>query len=504
MQRTSEEKAKALRAADFGRRVAEEEGDLLQTYFVETDDWQKLYRGQVDVVYGPKGAGKSALYHLLSRREDELRGRGILIQTAENPRGATAFNNIISEPPVSEREFVGMWKLYFACLVQGVLAENEISNAPANELTKALADARLIKGSASLSALFSAVRRYVKRVFTPPKALEGTLELDPMTQMPSGVTGKIVFADAEDLSAANSFVSIDRLLELGDQALQKAGNNIWILVDRLDVAFAEHEDLEINAIRALFRVYLDLAAQERIRLKIFLRTDIWARITDGGFREASHITKHVTISWNRTSLLNLVVRRMLHNESICQFYGVDSDLAKQDIQQQEKFFYRVCPDQVDGGSERSKTFNWLLARTKDGSKNNAPRELIHMLNSLRDSQVRRFEMGEQPEPDGEQLFARAAFKAALPEVSKVRLEQTLYAEYPKLKPWLERLRGEKTAHSVDTLANVLGVSKSEATAIGADLVKVGFFELRGAKDQPEYWVPFLYRDGLEMVQGGAD
>jgi ABC-type lipoprotein export system ATPase subunit len=30
-------------------------------YFVETDQWKRLLRGEVDIVYGPKGSGKSAL-----------------------------------------------------------------------------------------------------------------------------------------------------------------------------------------------------------------------------------------------------------------------------------------------------------------------------------------------------------------------------------------------------------------------------------------------------------
>src|SRR5262249_24547544 len=40
---------------------AEEETDALAAYFVETDAWDQLYRGNLDVIYGPKRSGKSAL-----------------------------------------------------------------------------------------------------------------------------------------------------------------------------------------------------------------------------------------------------------------------------------------------------------------------------------------------------------------------------------------------------------------------------------------------------------
>lgn len=277
----------------------------------------------------------------------------------------------------------------------------------------------------------------------------------------------------------------------------------WVLLDRLDVAFAEDVELENNALRALFRVYLNLLALSNIKLKIFLRTDIWNRITTEGFREASHITRHVTISWNRSSLLNLVVRRALHNEPIRKEYAVGEDVARQDVATQEKFFYRLCPDQVDVGANKPNTVDWLLSRTRDGTKSNAPRELIHFLNCLREVQVKRLEIGE-PEPDGELLFARPSFKDALPEVSKVRLEQTLYAEYPAQKEWIEKLRGAKTLQSLETLAAIWTTFAEDTAARANDLATIGFFEARGTRQSPEYWVPFIYRDALDLIQGAAE
>ena len=297
--------------------------------------------------------------------------------------------------------------------------------------------------------------------------------------------------------------SVDTLLELADKALTGSKFQAWVLLDRLDVAFAENDDLENNALRALFRVYLDLLALSNVKLKIFLRTDIWARITNEGFREASHITRHVTISWNRSSLLNLVARRALHNEMLRQAYRVSEEVGRQSVAEQEDFFYRMCPDQVDVGPNKPSTFDWLLSRTRDGTKSNAPRELIHFLNSLREVQIKRLEIGEDAS-EGNQLFGRPSFKDALPEVSKVRLEQTLYAEHPVQKEFLEKLRGAKTLQTPETLSELWSVSREEADARAGELVSIGFFEARGTRQSPEYWVPFLYRDALDLVQGAAE
>ena len=88
-------------------------------------------------------------------------------------------------------------------------------------------------------------------------------------------------------------------------------------------------------------------------------------------------------------------------------------------------------------------------------------------------------------------------------MSKARLEQTLYAEYPSLRAYCEKLRGDKSAQTSESLANIWSVDSSEAMKIARKLVEVGFFEERIVKDQLTFWVPFLYRDALELVQGTA-
>lgn len=491
-----------LRSITFGQRVAEDETDLLGTYFVETDNWLRLFRGDIDVVYGTKGAGKSALYALLLSRRDDLFDRNVLLVPAENPRGAPAFRDLLTDPPTTEREFVGLWKLYFCSLLHSVLQDFEIRNDSSKQLEEALEREGLVKGSLSLAALLRGIMTYVRGALKP-QAVEGGVEIDPLTQLPKGFKGKIIFSEPGRAGVDPELRSVDRLLELASNALDTSHLKAWVLLDRLDVAFVEDIKLEANALRALFRVYLDLLAYPSIQLKIFLRTDIWARITSEGFREASHITRHMTINWNRNSLLNLVVRRAIYNTSIAGMYGVTAELARKPVSDQESFFYRLCPEQVDVGPNKPTTFDWLLTRTRDGSQLNAPRELIHFLNSLREVQMKRLELGE-PEPDGERLFARASFKDALPEVSKVRLEQTLYAEHPEKKGWIEKLRGEKTLHTPESLATIWNISMEQAMTQALELVSIGFFEARGSKQEPSFWVPFLYRDALDLVQGSAD
>ena len=110
------EKRKVLLGVSFGQRVAEDEGVDLVNYFVETDEWRRILNGEIDLIYGPKGSGKSAIYSLLSIKADILEKKNIYNIQAENPRGAPVFGNIVEDPPTSAREFQGLWKLYFLSL----------------------------------------------------------------------------------------------------------------------------------------------------------------------------------------------------------------------------------------------------------------------------------------------------------------------------------------------------------------------------------------------------
>ena len=76
--------------------------------------------------------------------------------------------------------------------------------------------------------------------------------------------------------------------------------------------------------------------------------------------------------------------------------------------------------------------------------------------------------------------------------------QTIYAEFPDLKPSLVELEGEKTEQTAASLATLWKISEDEAKRRIQSLIEIGFFQERGSRDHSTYWVPFLYRDALVM------
>jgi hypothetical protein len=494
-------KQEVLSSTSFGKRVAEEEGNELSSYFVETDQWKGVFSGEVDIIYGSKGAGKSAIYSLILRREDQLLARSITVIPAENTRGSPAFNDLVADPPASENECRGLWKIYFLSLIGQTLKKFDKLSDEGKHVINALEEAKLLSREHSLSGILKSALDYVRRVMKA-EALEGGIKINPVTGQPEGLTGRIILRQPDTREHEAGFISADELLKLCQTALTFSNRYVWLILDRLDVAFADSLDLESNVLRSLFRVYLDLLPLNRMPLKIFLRSDIWQRIMARPFPEASHITRAINLSWDKNSLLNLVVRRLLHNRAIVDKYKANPQEVLGDLAQQLQLFYLVFPAQVDAGPNKPRTLDWMLTRTSDGTKKTAPRELIHLLSSAKDVQMRAFEIGTA-NPPGEALFDRGAIKAALPEVSRARFQQTLCAEYPQYKEVLEKLEKGKTEPSPRTLARIWNVSEDEAHKLAEKLSEVGFFERQGTTDQPVYWVPFLYRGALSMVQGAA-
>ncbi|MBQ4844563.1 hypothetical protein [Pseudoalteromonas sp. MMG005] len=484
-----------LEEVTFGNQVAENEANALSTYFVETQPWKKLFKGEVDIIFGSKGAGKSALYTLLLNKRDSLYERNIFLISAEKPTGKTVFSDMSSEPPTQENEFITLWKVYFCQLIVNWLIENEMCEGAAKVVADKLVEAGLIEEKNTIKRLLASAKNFAKQL-TRVEGLEGGLGLE------GGVSGKITFHTPDQELKTKGYSSVDDLLDTLNEYLSEIGKVGWILCDRLDVAFDQTVELEKNALRALFKVYRDLEEYESIFLKIFLRDDIWNRITQEGFREASHVNRDITISWNSRNLLNLIVSRALQNTLLLEQYNVDSQEILADYDKQKDFYYKMFPKQVDVGERQSETFEWVLSRIRDGLNSTPPRELIHYYNEMISQEINEQDIANNnvEEPN---IISKVAIKNAAFEVSKTRILRTLFAEHPEFKEDILAFENKKAEHNVETLCTVWGVNSNKALTKANKLSEVGFFELKTAKNEKVYKIPFIYRFYLNVTQGKA-
>lgn len=483
-----------LKNTNFGERVAEDDDNLI-AYFVETSIWKQLQSGKIDVIYGAKGSGKSALYKYLLSKNEDFNKQNIRLIPAENLKGATVFKQVIGQSNLNEDTFSHLWFIYILTLVGMEMRKLDKQTSEVKKFVNKLEDEDLLEGK-NLRSILVGVRDYVISILKNGKEMENSFSIDSATGMPI-LTNKIILCEPIPELRKLGAISVYELLEMADEALKSIKQTFWITFDRLDVAFSENSDLEVVALKTLFGVYNDIKNSTNIKLKIFIRDDIWKRITDNGIREGSHITKQLTIKWSEQDFLFLLVSRIVENESICNYLKVVKNDVLKDIEKQKEVFYKIYPKKVEVGNNPD-TFNWMTGRVKDGLGLAMPRELIHLLNESKVNQISSLEIGGK-EDSYDSIISRSALKEALKVVSKVRLEQTIYQEYPDLKKYIKDLEERKTEQRIETLSEIYNLSKAETQEIANKLVGIGFFVEK--EKNKIYWVPFLYRGGLNMIQG---
>lgn len=477
----------------FGERIAEDESRFLSNYFVKTHQWNKIYDGKIDIIFGAKGSGKSAIYACLVNRQNELFDRNIMLTKAEQLRGQPVFSEVISNPPKDELEFERVWKLYFLQLISETFISYDIKNDNAKKVLNSLKSEGLIIPQSSLRTKIRTVLKYVRKL-TKWESVE--------VGVPGVVKGKFIRNESDSGKKGLEDHNIYCLFVAANKALEDAGLTMWIALDRLDVAFYRDDNLILEgmALRSLFRTYNDLRNNERIRLKIFLRDDIWKNITQKGLREATHITAHTTIEWDSQSLLNLVSRRLLKNEELLKHYGIRAGEILADLKKQEDTFHRVFPAQIAPRNSFN-TFEWMLNHVKDGSNRATPREIIHLLNSAKDNQIHDLELGVNNLYNGE-LFSRQAIVKSLSQVSFERLYQNVLLEHPHLTEYVQGLENQNSTHySISRLRNVWHTKEQLTKKVAQQFVDVGLFEDCQNSRNHEYEIPLLFRPALRICKG---
>ncbi|MEZ6969784.1 P-loop ATPase, Sll1717 family [Aeromonas sp. S11(2024)] len=495
-------KLDVLRNINFGERVAEDERAQLAEYFVETDQWRKLLKDEIDIIFGAKGTGKSALFCLLFEKDVSLSIPTLCI-AADNMKGTTIFKSLEGDTLPTENTLVYLWKLYMIALLVNEIDKKGLHTTETLALRDALGTAGLLPKRFSIHTVFRLIKDFALRVLEgEASSIEHTLSIDPSSGLPTAFTRKANYERSERGSDIQLWVN--EYLSIIDNALEHHKVRSWIAFDRLDVAFTESLDLEKNAIRALFKTYNDMKSFDNIGMKIFVRDDIWRRIWGGRFSEASHIIKESQISWDRNGLINLIFKRTVKNQTILDFLNVSDDVTNISIHEQEAFLNRILPEKINSGKNPS-TIDWVFSRVKDGLGVVAPREVIHMLECAKEIQIKRLERNEI-EPANDMLFERSVFKEAVHIVSKSKYEKTLCAEYPHLVTFMEKLRGGKTEYTLETLSIIWGVDIEEAKYKSEDLCGIGFFEkgkYKFDKSVTSYRIPMLYHSALESIRGSA-
>jgi hypothetical protein len=481
-----------LQTLELGNSVAEFDKDL-ELYFVETSTFRRFISDGGDIVAGDKGTGKTALYRVFQKRYASLPElEKVEVVTAFNPTGNPVFQRLAQSPPLTEGQYITIWKTYILSLVGNWLLElyEAAPTVSMRELDQLLQRIHLRSQDDSAQTIFSKLVNVFSRLMKP-KSAEVAISLSD-AGIPV-ITPKIEFGG--DAHEADKMVVIphEEAFAILNRALEEADFSTWVLFDRLDEAFQGFPQTEVPALRALLRTYLDLLAYPKIRLKLFVRNDLFRKIIQGGFVNLTHVyARRIEIIWDEEDLQNLFCRRVRECASFVRELGLAGKSDK-------GIFDAIFPPQVDAGPRKPTTWAWIMSRIRDGNHVKPPRNLIDLIIKSQQAQLRSEDRNAREFKPGQVIVEADAIRRALRALSEQRVEDTLLAEAAEYAEPINRFRDGKAEHNLASIGKLLGVEEAEARLLAKSLVELGFLEEIGET----FKVPMLYRDGLQITQGKA-
>jgi hypothetical protein len=480
-----------VRDLRLGSEVAEQD-DQLARYFVENAAYYDVVDDEVDLILGPKGSGKSAISRRLVDPQAYIpQLEDVDIVPAFNLQGSSLFRRLASEvKTVNEGTMRTAWTIYILGLIGNHLVDR-YDNGYVRDIADKLDELGLRSDEGLPKSMWSSVISTIRNLRS--SKVEASLTVTD-TGMPIGTAA--VTMDRSD-AIRTEVVDWEALLQLEIEALDFLGRRCWVVFDRLDEAFPHDRELEATTLRALLHTHRDVCSySNRLKTKLFLRTDLLDRVTaDVAFVNATHLRTH-RIVWNVPSIIDFVAKRLVGSQDVAAKLGITTESIATSTGRQAAFDQLVPP----GISDKA-TFDgpqWLIHYTSDASNSPNPRNILTLLRQARSQQL---QICERDHPTVEQVgsvLSKQAIRTGQRLMSRIRVEDTLYAEFNELRDWFDAIRGRPFTYTPEQFAQTFGYATADDLEVIIDDLKyAGFFS---QAPNGQLTVPLLYRSGLNLQQ----
>ncbi|WP_146086387.1 P-loop ATPase, Sll1717 family [Rathayibacter sp. AY1B8] len=488
-----------LEQVSAGNDVAENEIELPRIFITDTEVYRRLLRDEIDLITGGKGTGKSAMYRMITETPIAA---DIAVLTATNPTGAPEFLALFRGND-SEERLRSIWVVYFASLLGNYVVdkygitsgvESEVS-----ELQEILQSLGLRKKVGPGPSLLARIRKAT--------TVEGQLKAG-LTGLNIGVGLKFDLGEDTDghgQSTILNYPDFYSILRSSAEILEANGDRVWIAMDRLDECFVRNSATERRALRALLRASLNISQAldytSWVRLKIFLRTDLFSRFTeDGAFTNATHLRRG-DISWTFNSMADLIGHRLTQSSEL--FKSRVSDASH--LNNSKSTWDALLPDM---GPKIRHTSQELCLWTCDGSGLYNPRNLITLinlsLNRARENQRRAISTGRASRSE-RPLVNFGEVNAAAGELARRRFQDTVVNEFPEVQPLADKLaNGPNEYISKQELMLRVGGTANELPETTDTISLLLLSGLVGQTSSGGYRIPRLYRSALRTSRLNGD
>jgi hypothetical protein len=325
------------RRLSFGQLAAENDSEMLKSYFFESEAFTQFAAGKKYVALGNRGSGKSAIFKMLAQRHRAA--GGIVVELAPEDYSYEILSQTLTAEShgnwAKHGAYAAAWKyvLYVLTMKAATNQGSRLKTGSAAKIYEYLRDKHQGTDTNPIGTLIS----YLKR-------LEGIK------------VGKYeASVKSRELQQLYRLEEINALLpDLNELCKNR---KVMVLVDELDKGWDSSEDAK-SFVAGLFQAAVSINnTTPNVRVLISLRKELYDSIPSL-YEDAQKVRDFIeTIEWDEPQLLTLIAKRIAHSFP---------ELASLT---QEQLWSNVFAPVLD--YRQTKSFNYLVDRTLY-----RPRELI--------------------------------------------------------------------------------------------------------------------------------
>ena len=299
---------------------------------------------------------------------------------------------------------------------------------------------------------------------------------------------------AYDDPGTNPTAALDEL----EQKLRQEDRCIFVGCDELDTLGGYDWELMARMVRGLVAFWSDYSRRwQRIRAKIFLRSDLFRRHTGMGTADFAKLAANrAELAWSDTALLAMLVKRIANTSEGLATYCRRTRIKFDEhhtlglipvIRKPDDVFPlldRLAGEFMGAGRKKGRVRNWILDHLRDGRGEISPRSLVRLIEQA----ARKEAANRSLRPP--MLIHPTALRQALDDVSDDHVTQGI-PEWP----WLD---GVKRRLKQDQLVpwewrEIVGLLDSDPHGSWGGSDRPG---LRPPVDQPADFLDYLIEVGV--------
>lgn len=292
----------------FGEADAKDD-KLLEKCHVPTSAISEFLEDHKDIVLGHRGAGKSAMVRLIDERIfhfKDIEQNDAKIVVLDEEFDYRSFRNHLQRNALKDQKEIDIVRAVWEILIiyRAMIAARDHIDSSDSTLKTHINEIEVALGLADkkigLVSILMSTKKKVGLKFDTlhPNIIDAYIGVEPST-------------DTTDTSGA-AIIRLGEYRKYLERFLQERNKKIFMLVDRLD-DFVANEDYEtqkmlLQELLATQRTYREKC--QRIRIKLFFRTDLFERLDLTALGPDKVISRCIHLSWRSADIKRFLAQRI--------------------------------------------------------------------------------------------------------------------------------------------------------------------------------------------------